>query len=153
MRKVFTVVLVLAALSRPLSAAASDFYSVTDADKKFLTEIVDVMRKNDAAWIASHMVYPLSLVASNHTRVMKTKEEFTPVLAQKLTESVRAKIAGDAEKPLFKNWQGVMIGDGILWFSEYQHAGDKSWRYGIFAIGYFAFQPEDALRPKEGANL
>ncbi len=75
-----------------------------------------------------------------------------PILARELTESVRARITREANRPLFKNWQGVMVGDGILWFAAFQHEGDKSWRYGIFAIGLFASQPEGALQPKEGAN-
>jgi hypothetical protein len=33
-----------------------------------------------------------------------------------------------------------MVGDGILWFSEYQTKGHDSWKYMISAIGDFAFQ-------------
>ncbi len=142
MHTVLGTILVLLALSRPLSVVAFDFYAVTDADKKFLAEILDAVHKNDVAWIAGHMVYPLSLVASNGTRIVKTKEEFIPILAREFTESVRAKITNDAKKPLFKNWQGLMIGDGILWFSEYKERRDTSWTYGIFSIGHFAAQPK-----------
>src|SRR3982074_1044158 len=98
MRTVFTTILVLFALSRPVSIAAADFYPVTEADKKFLAETVDAVRKKDVAWIAGHMVYPLSLVASNRTRIVKTKEQFTPILARELTQSVLAKIADAAKK-------------------------------------------------------
>jgi hypothetical protein len=78
--------------------------------------------------------------------------ESNAILSRELTDSIRTKIADAAKEPLFKNWQGVMVGDGLLWFSAYKDAGDKPWTYVIFAIGRFAFQPKDFFPPKEGAN-
>src|SRR5438270_8423663 len=102
MRASLTTIVVLCALALSRCVAAADMYPITKGDKKFLAEIVDAVRKKDAAWLASHMVYPLSLLTSNATRIVKTKEEFTPILARKLTESIRSEIAVAATKPPFK---------------------------------------------------
>jgi hypothetical protein len=142
--------LMLLAFLLPRFVLAVDIYPITGDDRKFLTQIVDAVDRKDITWLASHMVYPLSVVTSNQTRVVKGKEEFKPILARELSESLRAKISGEANKPLFKNWQGVMVGGGVLWFSKYQHQADKSWKYGISSIGCFAFQPRDAAQPQEG---
>jgi len=152
MRTTLTAILVLFAFTLVRCVVAADTYPVTDADKKFLAEIVGALQKKDSAWIACHMVYPLSVTVSNRTHTVKSQEEFVPILSCELTDSIHTKIIELAKEPLFKNWQGVMVGDGLLWFTEYQRAGDKSWTYGIFAIGGFAFQQKDFFPPKEGAN-
>jgi hypothetical protein len=152
MRTTLTAILILFAIAFVRCAVAAGAYPVTDADKKFLAEIVGALQKKDTAWLASHMSYPLSVVVSNRTHIVKSQEEFSSILSLELTDSIRTKIIELAKQPLFKNWQGVMVGDGLLWFTEYQRAGDKTSTYGIFAIGNFAFQPKDFFPPKEGAN-
>jgi hypothetical protein len=152
MRTTLTAIVVLFAITLNRPVLAADMYPVTDADKRFLSEIVGALQKKDSAWIAAHMVYPLSVVVSNRTRIVKSKEEFAPIVGRQLTDSLRTNIVGLAKEPLFRNWQGSMLGDGVLWFTQYQRAGDKAWTYGIFAFGHFAFQPKDAMQPKHGAN-
>lgn len=150
--KILTIILVLFACGVVWCAPAADTYPVTDADKKFLADIVGALQKKDTAWIAGHMAYPLSVVVSNRTHIVKSQEEFAPILGRELTDGIRTKIIELAKQPLFKNWQGVMVGDGLVWFADYQRAGDKSGTYGIFAIGHFAFRPKDSFPPKAEAN-
>jgi len=145
-RVILTAILVFVAHC----AFAGDAYPLTEADKKFLAEIVGALQRNDSAWIAGHMVYPLSVGAGNRKQIVRSKEEFAAILSSKLTDGVRARIADAAQEPPFKNWQGVMLGDGILWFSAYKKKGDKFWSYGILAIGGFAFQPKDISAAGEG---
>jgi len=135
-----------------ISASASDFYPVTEADKKFLGEVVDALTRKDAAWIADHMVYPLSIVANDRKRVVKSKRRFVAIVRREFAGGVGARIAEAAKAPLFKNWQGVMVGDGILWFERYQIGRKSPWRYGIFAIGHFAYQPAESLKITAGPN-
>lgn len=152
MRATLITIIILLSLALSPSVHAAEMYSVTEADKSFLAEVLDAIHKNDTEWIAGHMVYPLSVVVSNRTRTVKSKEEFAPILRRELTRSLRSKIVDAGNEAPFKNWQGAMIGRGLLWFSEYQRPGDESWTYGIWAIGYFAFQPEHTMPPKEAAS-
>ena len=152
MRTALAAIAILFATALVGRALAADAYPITDADKRFLSEVVGALQKNDSAWIAAHMVYPLSVVVSHRTRMVRSKEEFAPIVARQLTHSLRTNIIALAKEPLFKNWQGAMVGDGLLWFTQYQSAGHKGWAYGIFAIGHFASQPKDAMQPKQTAN-
>jgi hypothetical protein len=89
------------------------------------------------------MDYPLSIVVSNQTRIVKTKEEFRPILDRELLKGIKTKIMREAKEPLFKNWQGVIVGDGLVWFAEYGESKSDSWEYRIDAIGGFAWQPSE----------
>jgi hypothetical protein len=151
MRLTLTAILVLLALAFPRFVAAADIYPITAADQKFLAEVVDAIHKKDVVWLAGHMAYPISVTVSNRTYVVKSQKEFAPILSRGLTDRIRTQIADAAKAPLFKNWQGVMVGDGLLWFSAYQSPGDNSWTYGIFTLGHIAFQPKGFSTNKEGA--
>jgi hypothetical protein len=122
---------------------AMDFYPITSDDTNFLAQVVKAIDKKHTIWIADHMFYPLSVKKSNRTQVVNTKAEFIPILKRELSDSIRARIRKDSKKPLFKNWQGVMAGDGILWFGQLRLEGHISWSYQILAMGNFAYQPED----------
>lgn len=133
-------------------ASLDDAYPITADDKKFLASVVAAVNRKDFAWIANHTIYSVSITSSNGTQLVDTSEEFRKILSRDLTDSIRAKILDAAKQPLFKNWQGVMIGDGILWFDEYSDNENGPWTYGIAAIGGFAFRPEDWLSSPEGTN-
>jgi hypothetical protein len=125
-QKLKTLLLAVFVVSVLCHAYALDHFPVTDADKKFLSEVVLAVNQKDTSWIANHMAYPLSFVSSNQTRLVKTEKEFAAVLKQNLTDNIRAKIVNDAKKPLFKNWQGVMAGDGVVWFSGIRRAMEQA---------------------------
>jgi hypothetical protein len=128
----------------PLNMKANEFYQITRADKKFLAKIVEAVNRNDVAWIARHSSY--TLTTGKPRRLIKGEKEFAALLRHKLTEKVRTKILNDAKQPLFKNWRGVMVGDGIVWFSEFEDEKHHESEYAILSFGGFAWQPEDWLQ-------
>jgi|ERR1051325_1077497 hypothetical protein len=152
MRIVLALLFSFFAIKSPGRASDSVGFAVTEADKRFLSEALDAVSKNDADWIAEHMAYPLSVTTSKGKRIVKKKAEFTAIVKRELSASVRAKIAADAKKPLFKNWQGVMIGDGILWLSQYRLNDRAPWEYKISAIGFFAFQQSQSVSPRSSEH-
>jgi hypothetical protein len=93
-------------------ASLDDGYPITADDKQFLASVVDAVGRKDFAWIANHTIYSVSITSSNGTQLVESSEEFRKILSQDLTDSIRAKILDAAKQPLFKNWQGVMIGEG-----------------------------------------
>jgi hypothetical protein len=143
MRAMLTVLFTLVALAITPDLFASDFYPITESDKKFVAEVVKAVQKKDLAWIAQHMLYPLSVTNSDNTQLVKTEKEFEKILSRKLTDSVSTKIVDAAKQPFFKNWRGVRIGDGLLWFAEYGSDVHGPWTQGILAIGQFAWQPKE----------
>ena len=138
----FRILFCFLAILSALSSRGGDFYPITEADKKFLSQVVDAASRKDTAWIASHMNYPLYVFSEKGKRLVRNKDEFVPVLKRELTDKIAARIAAEAKKPLFKNWQGVMVGDGLVWLTELQSDEDSHPRYAILAIGLFAFQQE-----------
>lgn len=109
---------------------------------------MQAVKTKNINWIAGHMIYPLSVASNGKTRIVKSKDEFMAIAKQKWTDKICTEILDSAQKPLFKNWKGVMVGDGILWFLEYQSDERSPSQFGITAIGNFAFQP-DELKPSE----
>ena len=89
MRATLTAILVFFAIALARCVVAADAYPVTDADKKFLAEIVGALQKNDTTWLAGHMNYPLSVVVSNRTHIVKSQAEFASILNRQLTDTIR----------------------------------------------------------------
>ena len=147
MKPIDTIVaawLVLLVAALPIRTKAGDWYPITLSDQQFLSEVVDAVTRRDMAWIADHMSYPVSVTSNGRRRIVKRKK-FTAVLRREFTDDVRGKLLEAAKQPLFKNWQGVMAGDGILWFSE--TSVDGGLKHQILALGDFAFQPEESAGP------
>lgn len=118
-------------------------YRITEGDKNFLAQVVNAVQKKDVAWIAQHMLYPVSVANSNNTQLVKTEKEFEKILSRDLTDRVSTRMVDASKQPIFKNWRGVMVGDGILWFTEYGGDDHGPWTQGISAIGNFAYQPKE----------
>gem|GEM_PF-1252525 len=130
------------AVSAPVAPdkGSPDGYVLTEDEKQFLAQVINAVKKNDVEWIADHTAYPLSIVTRDEISVVKTKEAYQKTLARHLNDEVRAKIIQGASGPFVRNWQGIMVGDGVLSFSKHQRSGQVA-EFGILSIGNFAFQP------------
>jgi hypothetical protein len=121
---------------------------VTDCDRKFLAEVVSAIERKDVAWIVAHSSLPMVLVAEDGRRVIG-EEEYATLVRRALTDDFCARFQAEAKKEPFKNWRGVMIGDGILWFEQIGKRGSDTWTYAILAFGGFAFQPSGEIYGEE----
>jgi len=121
---------------------------VTDADRKFLVEVVSAVGRKDSAWIVDHSYLPMAIVTEGKRRVIG-KEEYRALVHRALTDDLCGRFQAEAKKEPFKNWRGVMIGDGILWFERVGKRGSDTWTYTILAFGGFAFQPSDEIFGEE----
>ena len=124
------------------AAGSGQAYEVSDSDRSFLSAVVAAVDNKDARWIASHTMLPMAVNTSTSRKLVRTESELATLVASLLTDERRSVIQNAATHPLFKNWRGVMAGDGVLWFEEVQtDAGGP--RFLITAFGGFAFQPAD----------
>lgn len=123
-------------------ARAEAAYEVTAADRKFLAEVLAAVESKDAAWIAEHTSLPITLIADGG-RHLAEKEEFASAVARSLTPELQTRLRSEGKKELFKNWRGVMVGDGIVWFEQVRRSNDSPWEYRILAFGGFAVQPNE----------
>lgn len=121
-------------------ATQKSAYEVTATDKKFLSEVLAAVERKDTAWIVRQSLLPMAITSREGRRLVKTEAEFAAIIARSFSNELLQQMKAEAKKPLFKNWSGVMLGDGILWFSEHGESEAGPWRYRIVAFGGFAFQ-------------
>ena len=108
--------LIFFGLGAALFASEKPFYEITDGDRKFLADVLSAVARKDANWIAAHSAIPLVVETPTGNKIVKTEKEFASILESKLSIALCTKMQLDATKPLFRNWRGIMLGDGILWF-------------------------------------
>ena len=141
------VLLAVAAIA--LTAAARDAetaYPVTAGDREFLQQVLTAVRNRDATWLAAHTFLPVVIPDGVQRRVIRSEPELVRELSHRLDADLSARMDAATTKPLFSNWRGVMLGDGILWFTKYgTTAKGTPWRYYITSLGHFVWQENDTI--------
>jgi hypothetical protein len=95
-------------------------------DEDFARDVQKAVSAGNAGWLADHARYPVKIFGKQ-TLLIKTRKSFvanaTRILGPKLKTAVRAQ---DPEK-LFRNSQGVMIGQiQNIWFYNFSEGGEKN---------------------------
>ena len=119
------IAILLALLLIPASVTAGQTgkYSVAGIDDdaavgRFLHDLQEAVSKNDRARVASMIAYPIKVRVGRHRAVVRNRSDllkkYDLVFTQKVKEALKKQQTAD----LFVNWQGVMIGDGEIWFNQ-----------------------------------
>ncbi|SEN79975.1 hypothetical protein [Paenibacillus sp. OV219] len=104
--------------------------------KNFLTvfnTVKDAIASGDQAEVASHILYPLRVNSKSGTELYQTRADFVQHYDEIITEPVKKAIANQSVDQLFVNYQGVMVGNGDIWFGG---SSDKEQVIGIIAINH-----------------
>lgn len=121
-------------------------YPITAADREFLAQVLRAVQSKDAAWIADHTLYPVTIRTSREQRTIDSPQDFTSILSSELTPELARKLSAAAAQPLFSNWRGIMVGRGVLWFGLFGSTEKgPPWRHYILSLGGFAFHASDEL--------
>jgi hypothetical protein len=83
----------------------------------FLAELQKAVAAVDKPAVAGMVGYPLKTKMAGKPTTLHNAQEFTGRYDALMTAKVTAAIKGQAYAKLFANAQGVMIGDGEVWFS------------------------------------
>jgi hypothetical protein len=102
---------------------ALDFMLPTAAEMEFFLSIKDAVEIGDKQWLADQIAYPLCCSPGPGGSKVNSKADFLKHYDFIFNDHVRAAIAGYAPQDLFKNDQGLMVGDGELWFAPLQPKG------------------------------
>lgn len=98
-------------------AAKNNPSGVSDAEaKRFLVSVQTAVSENDTKRIATLIEFPLSVNSATAKRRVKTSREFLEGIDKIITPVVREKILAQQPAKLFHRADGVMIGDGEVWF-------------------------------------
>lgn len=115
--------LVFASLCSATSVAQKDKYAyavagIDDADAadKFFLEIKQAVEKNERDKIAALVSYPINVSIKGRRTKLRSKAELLKNYNTVFNETVKQALAKSAA-PSFVNYQGVMIGDGEIWFN------------------------------------
>jgi hypothetical protein len=88
-----------------------------DPYRSFLQELQSAVAADERSRVATMVSYPLRTKLHGHTLRVATTKQFLSHYDELLPQATRALIAAQAYEALFVNSQGVMIGNGQLWFS------------------------------------
>ncbi len=86
--------------------------------KAFLAELQAVVEKDDSARFASLVRYPVRVFDGSSRAKVSTAAELIKRYPSFMSPAVRKAILDQSPACLFGNYQGVMIGDGQIWFTE-----------------------------------
>ena len=119
------------------------FYTVNDGDRRFLVEVLLAVKRQDVGWIAAHAQLPMVAgeKRGSKRKIITTQKQLKLLLTGKLTPALLKEMQEAAKEPLFVNYQGVMLGDGILWFYHPLNNDSTAAQHWILAFGNLVWQP------------
>lgn len=88
-----------------------------DPYRAFLGELQGAVATDQRSRVAALVSYPLKVKIRGHVLRIGSTQQFLSHYEELLPQATRAVIAAQSYEGLFVNSQGVMIGNGQLWFS------------------------------------
>jgi len=113
-------------------------FLVTPGDKSFYEKIKKAVLTNDVEWLSEVISYPIELKQDGKNVTLNSSSDFKKYSASFLTPYLKSAVQSQSPDSLFKNWQGVMIGNGAVWFSSVKEEPNDDWKHRIIGIN-----PED----------
>ncbi|WP_052676052.1 stalk domain-containing protein [Paenibacillus sp. IHBB 10380] len=83
----------------------------------FFSKVQKRVADGDKAGVADLVHYPLNVNSNGKTAVIKTKQQFINEYDQIMTDKVQKALKNQEVQNTFVNYQGVMVGDGEIWFN------------------------------------
>lgn len=97
---------------------------------EFFPKLQKAIASDDKAAVAAMVNYPFVAYSKTGSVQIKDAKHFIADYDKLITAKVKAAVAKQTYATLFTNWQGVMIGDGEIWFDQ---VGD-SMEVKVYAI-------------------
>lgn len=119
------------------SPSQTEMYPITTSDKAFFESIRNAILANDVEWLSIAVSYPIVLRSSKGEFKLENKGDLKARFTLIATPRVKSVVRNESPASLFKNWQGVMVGNGEIWFSEIAQTdeqGHQRWVQKIVAL-------------------
>lgn len=103
------------------SSTLKDFFNPADTARaeQFLTTLQGALTNNDRAKIAGMVQYPLRVNTKGGVhRQIRNRQQFLAQFDQLFTPATRSVVRAQVPACMFARDQGVMIGDGQIWFQD-----------------------------------
>ncbi|OPA75279.1 hypothetical protein BVG16_22035 [Paenibacillus selenitireducens] len=104
--------------------AAVNPYEVAGIDDpaalhKYIGKLQQAVAKNNRKAVAALMSYPLQVNKQGKSKLIQSKKQFMKNYDHIMTSQVKKKLLAQQLDQLFVNSEGVMIGDGEMWISQF----------------------------------
>ena len=120
-------------LALPLRPALAE---PLDPTPPFIIELQNAIRNDDKDWLADHLHLPVNYFGKTK-QVIDSKEWFLKHCTTVIGPELKANVLKQDPNSYFKNYQGVMVGDGgrNIWLDDFgdEGAGVPA-RFGIITI-------------------
>lgn len=112
--------------SQTLEQRLRDFALDPNEIKEFIVLIKQHLAKEDRQKLSSLISYPITVNLHGKRVQIKSKGEFVKNYHDIINAKVRKSVSRQKYEDLFVNWQGVMIGNGEIWFNAINNDPKKS---------------------------
>ncbi|EXL03629.1 hypothetical protein [Aquamicrobium defluvii] len=85
--------------------------------RTFFDNLKKAVAAGDKATVAAMIDYPFQARIGGKSLKIRDTAHFVADYDQIITAKVKHAVQGQTYETLFANWQGVMVGDGEIWFS------------------------------------
>ncbi|MBZ9622098.1 hypothetical protein G9F71_004390 [Clostridium sp. FP2] len=115
--------------------------NVKEFEKSF-NIIKSLVQNNEISKVANYVSYPLNVNKKDKKIKIKSKENFIKSYNTIITEDVKKALLNQDVTKTFVNYQGVMVGDGEVWFT---HIKNKAM---IYAINIFEINEKHGVKDR-----
>jgi len=122
MRKIVIAVIGLALFGTSAISAEDEAFQAPET--QIIRALQDAIRTGDKDWFVSHLHFPVRYFGKTK-HIIRSKEWFLSHYATIIGPELKANILAQDPEIYFKNYQGLMVGDGgrNIWFEEFGDPG------------------------------
>lgn len=100
-----------------MNATLDDLYGDHAPYHAFFEKLKKAVAENDKKAVASMVDYPFMARIDDRAVTIRDAAHFVADYDKVFTTKVKRAVSNQTYPSLFANWQGIMIGDGEVWFS------------------------------------
>ncbi|MET3579058.1 cyclopropane fatty-acyl-phospholipid synthase-like methyltransferase [Mesorhizobium robiniae] len=103
--------------AKEMDQTLDDLYGAHGPYHAFFETLKKAVAGNDKGAVASMVEYPFKARINGKAVTIRDAAHFAADYDKVFTAKVKGAVSNQTYPKLFANWQGVMIGDGEVWFS------------------------------------
>jgi len=141
------------------AADTNSFFMVTAPDRSFFRQLQNAILSEDTNWLSGAIDLPFTVRTGKRKITLHTRSDVQQYSRSLFGEHLKDVVRKQSPNGLFKNWRGVMVGDGEIWFSDIGHKTESGveWVYRVIALSppeepgstnRPAAEPDNPPRPK-----
>lgn len=113
----------------------NDFYGADYEVERFMKNVKTAIIKKDKIWLSKHINFPISVAISGKKRtIIKNKTQFIANFDKIFHPDYTNRVKNACTCNMFSNYQGAMIGNGIIWIQNTIKSTESNFDFEVIAI-------------------